>query len=55
MQHTITPAAADEVRAHLFGFEALLRSHMDREEQLLLPVLAEDAARPGVVGRGLDA
>lgn len=46
MMQSITPAAADDVRAHLFGFEALLRAHMDREEQLLLPVLA---------GAGLDA
>jgi hemerythrin-like domain-containing protein len=33
-------APADEVRGHLFAYEALLRTHIDREEHLLLPVLA---------------
>ncbi len=43
----LTPLMANEVRANLFGYEALLRSHIDREEQLLLPVLADGAARAG--------
>jgi hemerythrin-like domain-containing protein len=53
--HSIGPAAVDEARARLFAFEALLRSHIDREEQLLLPVLSEAPARTGeVAGAGLD-
>ena len=38
----LTPSTLHEVRGHLFGYEALLRSHIDREEQLLLPVLADE-------------
>jgi hemerythrin-like domain-containing protein len=38
---------AVELRAHLFGLEALLRAHIEREERFLLPLL-EDAARPPV-------
>jgi hypothetical protein len=30
-----------EVRCHLFGLEALLRSHIEREERFLIPILAE--------------
>ena len=37
--HALTPATANELRCDLFGLEALLRAHIDREEQLLLPVL----------------
>jgi hemerythrin-like domain-containing protein len=43
----LSPATTVEVRGHLFAYEALLRAHIDREEQLLLPVLAEEAARAG--------
>lgn len=32
-----------EVRCHLFALVALLRSHLDREDQLILPLLAERA------------
>jgi hemerythrin-like domain-containing protein len=54
ISYAMTSAVANEVRAHLFGFETLLRSHIDREERLLLPVLAEadaaaDLAAAGVV------
>ena len=38
-----SPGLADQVRSHLFAYEALLRSHIDREERLLLPVLAQGA------------
>ncbi len=48
-----------ELRCHLFGLEALLRAHIDREERFLIPVLAEDAhvatpagAAGGTVGAG---
>ena len=29
----------DEVRCHLFGLEAMLRAHVEREERFLLPLL----------------
>ena len=41
-----SPGVADEVRSHLFAYEALLRAHIDREEHLLLPVLTQGAV-PG--------
>ncbi len=44
------PTDVDEARCHLFAYEALLRTHIDREERLLLPVLADG----GVLG-GVDA
>ena len=31
-----------ELRCHLFGLEALLRAHIDREERYLIPMLADD-------------
>jgi len=40
-----------EIRCHLFGLEALLRAHIEREERFLIPLLnepAQDAARPAV-------
>ena len=42
--HSVTPATTADLRFHLFALEAVLRSHIDREEQLLLPVL--DASDP---------
>ena len=33
-----------ELRCHLFGLEALLRAHVDREERFLMPLLADDAS-----------
>ena len=30
-----------ETKCHLFGLEALLRSHIEREERFLIPILAE--------------
>jgi hemerythrin-like domain-containing protein len=39
--------SVDNLRCHLFSYEALLRTHIDREEHLLLPVLADEAARAG--------
>jgi hemerythrin-like domain-containing protein len=38
----LTPVAIEEVRSHLFAYEALVRSHIDREEQLLLPILTDE-------------
>jgi iron-sulfur cluster repair protein YtfE (RIC family) len=32
----------DETRCHLFGLEALLRAHLEREERYLMPLLDED-------------
>jgi len=31
----------DELRCHLFGLEALLRAHIEREERFLIPLLDE--------------
>ena len=31
-----------EVRCHMFGLEALLRAHVEREERYLIPLLAND-------------
>jgi hemerythrin-like domain-containing protein len=31
-----------EVRCHLFGLEALLRAHIEREERYLIPLLEDD-------------
>jgi iron-sulfur cluster repair protein YtfE (RIC family) len=39
-----------EVRCHLFGLEALLRAHIEREERYLLPLL-EDERVSGQPGR----
>jgi iron-sulfur cluster repair protein YtfE (RIC family) len=44
--HTVTPVATADLRRHLVTLEALLRSHVDREEQLLLPVLDAGEAQP---------
>ncbi len=41
----LTPAAAREWRSHLFALEAVVRSHMLREEMLLLPVLGDAEPR----------
>lgn len=35
----------DDLRCHLFGLEALLRAHIEREERFLLPVLDEPPVR----------
>jgi hemerythrin-like domain-containing protein len=41
-----SPEQRAEIRSHLFGLEALVRAHIEREERYLLPLLAEDRA-PG--------
>jgi len=33
----------EELRGHLFGLEALLRAHVEREERFLMPLLEEPA------------
>lgn len=33
-----------ETRCHLFGLEALLRAHVEREERFLIPLLDQDRA-----------
>ena len=43
----LTPDAAAEIRCHLFAYEAVLRSHIEREERLLPPILADEAALAG--------
>ena len=49
----LTHATVNDVRGHLFAYESLLRSHIDREEQLLLPVLADEAALAGATTGGV--
>jgi hypothetical protein len=34
----------EELRCHLFGLEALLRAHIEREERFLIPLLDEPSA-----------
>lgn len=41
-----------DARCHLFGLEALLRAHVEREERFLVPLLKEPALDPP---RGSDA
>ena len=48
----LTPSVVDDVRSHLFAYEALLRTHIEREERLLLPVLVEEAAGAGLLAGG---
>jgi iron-sulfur cluster repair protein YtfE (RIC family) len=38
------PERLPELRCHLFGLEALLRAHFEREERFLIPLLADDAS-----------
>ena len=35
------------IRCHLFGLEALLRAHIEREERFMLPLLDEPYPSPG--------
>jgi hemerythrin-like domain-containing protein len=49
----LTPSSTDEVRGHLFAYEALVRTHIEREEHLLLPVLADEAALAGHAAGGV--
>ena len=47
-----------ELRCHLFGLEALLRAHIEREERYLIPLLADDASpdpSTDAVGRSAPA
>ena len=44
-QHSLSQHAEDpraEMRCHLFGLEALLRAHIEREERFLIPLLDDD-------------
>jgi hemerythrin-like domain-containing protein len=43
----LTTEGLQEVRSHLFGYEAVLRAHIDREERQLLPVFADQVALAG--------
>jgi hypothetical protein len=42
-----------ETRCHLFGLEALLRAHIEREERFLIPLLDDDPT-PGQEDRVVD-
>jgi iron-sulfur cluster repair protein YtfE (RIC family) len=51
-----TGAIGDELQPLLFGLEALLRAHMEREDQLLLPALDEPEGPPApATGRLITA
>ena len=39
LARTVTPVTVAEMRCHLIALEAVLRSHIEREQQLLLPVV----------------
>ncbi len=39
LARTVTPATVTEARCHLIALEAVLRTHIEREQQLLLPVV----------------
>jgi iron-sulfur cluster repair protein YtfE (RIC family) len=41
LHQEVTPEALAELRCHLFGLEALLRAHLEREERFLMPLLTE--------------
>lgn len=41
LRGALTHDQTSEIRGHLFGLEALLRAHLEREELFLLPLLAE--------------
>lgn len=41
LQAVDAAARLPEIKCHLFGLEALLRSHIEREERFLIPILAE--------------
>jgi len=42
---------ATDVRCHLFGLEALLRAHIEREERFLIPLLEDEPAAADVASR----
>jgi hemerythrin-like domain-containing protein len=42
LSHELRPAQADELRSRIFGLEALIRSHLEIEDRVLLPFLDED-------------
>jgi hemerythrin-like domain-containing protein len=47
-----------EIRCHLFGLEALLRAHIEREERFLIPLLEDDrttSQAEEIVGTGATA
>ena len=42
--HLGTAYQNQEIRCHLFGLEALLRAHIEREERFLIPLLDDSSA-----------
>jgi hemerythrin-like domain-containing protein len=43
LRHEISHEAVLDVRSHLYGLEALIRAHVEREDRFLLPLLDESA------------
>lgn len=46
LQRELTPATACQVASHVFGIEAILRGHLEREERVLLPLLDDRPETP---------
>jgi hemerythrin-like domain-containing protein len=44
LRHEPTHAQLVGLRAHLYGLSALVAAHLEREEQLLLPLLGEETS-----------
>ena len=51
LTHELRPAQADELRARIFGLEAMLRAHLEVEDRVLLPFLDEDLMFEPAPGR----
>jgi hemerythrin-like domain-containing protein len=51
LAHELQPAQADDLRARIFGLEAILRAHVEIEDRLLLPFLDEDVPVEAVLDR----
>jgi iron-sulfur cluster repair protein YtfE (RIC family) len=44
--HELSRSQAGTLAGHVFGLEAILRAHIEREERVLLPLLDDPAAIP---------
>ena len=46
LEHELTPFLTAELASHIFGLEAILRTHIECEDRVLLPILEDpDAMR----------
>jgi hemerythrin-like domain-containing protein len=44
LRHELDRDGANDLRSHLFGLEALLRAHMEREERVIAPLLEREVS-----------